>query len=90
MSESAASATTPCVLCGEPLGARGWWADEVSAQHRACALRSVVGGIGHLEDHALWCTVRGDPDGGRSFYQSALEVDEWIAQHGLDAALARG
>jgi hypothetical protein len=42
--------------------------------HRECGLRAVSGGIGHFEDHQLWCESRGDPDGGRSRRQSSLEV----------------
>lgn len=65
-----------CPLCGEPIAA----ADDVrplgrEAAHRECLLRAVLGGIGHHEDHAYWCTVRGDPDGGRTYRQSALEVE---------------
>lgn len=42
--------------------------------HRECSFRQVMGGIGHHEDHALWCGERHDPDGGRTSRQSALEV----------------
>jgi hypothetical protein len=42
--------------------------------HKECGLRAVSGGIGHFEDHHLWCQVRHDPDGGRTRRQSALEV----------------
>jgi hypothetical protein len=70
-----------CALCDEPIvdGATGM--SELA--HRECLLRSVIGGIGHLEDHAHWCLDMGDPDGGRTYRQSALEVDVWIAQHGM-------
>lgn len=75
----------PCPLCdegfvigdqaqliGTPSGL-GW-------AHKECLLRSVIGGIGHHEDHQLWCVERGDPDGGRTFRQSALEVDALVAE----------
>lgn len=72
-----------CALCNEPaigdarpMNTRGDWA------HRVCLLRSALGGIGHFEDHDLWCVERGDPDGGRTYYQSALEVDDWYAAQG--------
>lgn len=75
-----------CPLCEElvteseladahPIGVDG---AKVPA-HRECLLRTVMGGIGHLEDHAYWCGQMHDPDGGRSFRQSALEVDDWVA-----------
>jgi hypothetical protein len=44
--------------------------------HKECGLRAVSGGIGHFEDHQLWCKTRHDPDGGRTYRQSALEVWE--------------
>lgn len=42
--------------------------------HRECVLRAVAGGIGHWLDHAYWCMQMHDPDGGRSYRQSAREV----------------
>lgn len=57
---------------------------EIQPVHRECSLRSVVGGIGHLEDHAFWCHGPGqDTDGGRTKRQSALEVWEWVQTHGI-------
>jgi hypothetical protein len=50
--------------------------------HDECMLRSVLGGIGHLEDHDHWCNEVGDPDGGRSYRQSAIEVAAWAREHG--------
>jgi hypothetical protein len=49
--------------------------------HRECLLRSGLGGIGHLTDHHYWCVQRGDPDGGHSYRESALLVDEWVTSH---------
>lgn len=73
-----------CLLCGEPITdhpstcARiGNLVNDVFEQrlaHRECMVRSVTGGIGHLENHAYWCVKMGDPDGGRTYRQSALEV----------------
>jgi hypothetical protein len=62
-----------CVLCQ----------GEITEAHRACMMRSVIGGIGHLEDHDFWCAVMNDPDGGRTYYQSALEVAEWVTRNGV-------
>jgi len=75
---------TNCALCGEailpeedarPVGGRDRGA------HRECLLRAVVGGIGHLEDHAYWCTYRGDTDAGHTYRESARLVDDWLAAH---------
>jgi hypothetical protein len=71
-----------CFLCGEPVepGERvapgTWWidGDTSRAPHVECALRSVMGGIGHHLDHELWCIERDDPDGGQSYRESALAV----------------
>ena len=73
-----------CLLCGEPitdhpsLCAPTWSLEDGEWQqrlaHRECMLRSVTGGIGHLEDHDYWCVKMGDPDGGRTYRQSAIEV----------------
>jgi len=58
--------------------------------HRDCLLRVVLGGIGHLENHAYWCREKGDPDGGRTARQSGIEVAAWVREHGVEAAAARG
>ena len=81
-----------CPLCEEPVT---WRHIEDRAQrvgglgggrfaHRECLLRSGLGGIGHLEDHAYWCNEMNDPDGGRTYRQSALEVDQWVTDHGVE------
>lgn len=51
--------------------------------HRECSLRSVVGGIGHLMNHPLWCTCRHDPDAEMSYRESALAVWEYVRVHGV-------
>jgi len=80
-----------CVLCEEtilstedtrPMGG----SDGPSQAHRECLLRAMVGGIGHLEDHYYWCIERGDPNGGRTYRQSAIEVEKWVHDHGLEEA----
>ena len=85
-----------CVWCEEAIQQGdqgsfmyGVWRDSLTPRpiqpvHRECSLRSVIGGIGHLEDHAFWCKGPGnDTDGGRTKRQSALEVWEWVMRHGL-------
>ena len=72
-----------CILCETPVqeGDRGNFMGSEKGlvpAHRECSMRSVLGGIGHHEDHQLWCLQRHDPDGGRSYRQSALEVWEWV------------
>lgn len=82
---------SPCLLCSEPVGpddeqAEGVWRDQHSRQylvHRECALRNVLGGIGHIEDHNYWCGMMRDPDKGMSFRASALAVDVWVRKHGV-------
>ena len=71
-----------CVLCEEPIELTDKLVSNLIA-HRECLLRNVMGGIGHLENHAYWCGEMHDPDGGRTLRQSGLEVDEWIARHGV-------
>jgi hypothetical protein len=75
-----------CLLCDEPIEAdhQGSFVyDETGPRpvHQECSLRMVLGGIGHLEDHHRWCTGEGDPDGGRTYRQSALEVWAWAQSH---------
>lgn len=55
----------------------------VELVHRECLAREVIGGIGHLEDHEFWCETMHDPDGGRTYRQSALEVVAWVREHGV-------
>lgn len=47
---------------------------EQTLVHKECMFRVVVGGIGHHENHQYWCVEMGDPDGGRTYRQSAIEV----------------
>lgn len=74
-----------CPLCDEPISA----GDDVRpvgavAAHRECLVRAVIGGIGHHEDHDYWCTTVGDPDGGRTYRESARAVDDLVAQWAAD------
>jgi hypothetical protein len=84
-----------CPLCDEQIRAaddfRPIGTEHGQARaHRECLLRSVLGGIGHLEDHGYWCGQMHDPDGGRTYRQSALEVDAWVHAHGIEAATTMG
>jgi hypothetical protein len=80
-----------CVLCEQTIQ-QGEDTRPLSDReaHRECLLRSVLGGIGHLEDHRHWCVEVGDPDGGRTYRQSAIEVDQWVMDHGITAAALKG
>lgn len=83
-----------CLLCDEPIGPvpvtesdQTWAPTEAlrvgpGAAHRACLLREVMGGIGHLTDHAYWCRLKEDPDGGLSRLESALAVWDLVAGTG--------
>jgi len=42
--------------------------------HQECALREVLGGIGHQIAHEFWCTRMHDPDAGLTRRQSSLMV----------------
>lgn len=43
--------------------------------HVECGYRSAVGGIGHLLDHAKWCSgPDSDPDAGLTYRQSSKLV----------------
>ena len=84
-----------CIYCGEPLHG------DVSPQtigtmegprhgHYQCALREVMGGIGHLIAHDYWCgTPRHDPDAGLTYRQSAKLVWEFVQVVGTRAAAER-
>lgn len=50
------------------------------AQHRECALRSVMGGIGHAVDHVYFCRGLLGPDAGLPYRASALLL--WEQFHG--------
>jgi hypothetical protein len=86
----------PCELCGEDVepgdqgsfigamrGEEGQWVTHLGPAHRECSLREVLGGIGHLQNHVYWCSEMHDPNGGRTRRQSALEVWEWVREHGV-------
>lgn len=83
--------TTTCVLCEQTIGAGEdtrpmGGPTGPSLAHRECLLRSVLGGIGHLEDHQHWCIEVEDPDGGRTYRQSAIEVEKWVHEHSIEEA----
>jgi hypothetical protein len=80
-----------CELCGERTSGRIVDPDMVDTKpddlldygknghaHRCCMLRNVLGGIGHLTDHAHWCVQEGDCDGGLTYFCSALAVWGWV------------
>lgn len=80
-----------CPLCDTPVAP----GDDISPTrvnglptHRECLLRSTIGGIGHLTNHAHWCVDQHDPDATLSFRESALMVDAWVAEFGVEAAIA--
>lgn len=76
-----------CVLCSEPLV--GPSASVVQPMHRSCALRSVMGGIGHHIAHDYWCVERGDPDAGLTYRQSARLVDAYAQIMGIEGMVDR-
>lgn len=75
-----------CYLCDEPILPTEDRADIITIDaHRECSLRSVLGGIGHLIDHAHFCRGVG-PDADLDYRTSALMVDVWVSRKGLAAA----
>lgn len=71
--------TDSCPLCDQ-------WCDA-GPSHRACALREVLGGIGHLVDHDRWCVREGDPDAGMTYRESALCVMAACDRMGADTVI---
>jgi hypothetical protein len=77
-----------CLFCDEPMtladkpglpiGVMRESGPTVEYAHRECQLREVMGGIGHLIAHSLWCVQRHDPDAGLTFRQSAQLVDAYV------------
>lgn len=78
-----------CFHCDEPITTSDDRADIINMDaHRECALRAVIGGIGHLIDHAHFCQGVG-PDAGLDYRTSALMVDVWVHRNGIEAAAHR-
>ena len=64
-------------------GEEGQWVGVLAPVHRECSLRNVLGGIGHLTNHMVWCGERHDPDAGLGYRESSLQVWKWVADHGF-------
>ena len=76
-----------CFHCNEPILHAEDRADIINMDsHRECALRTVIGGIGHLLDHAHFCHGELGPDAGLDYRTSSLLVDVWVHRKGIDAA----
>jgi hypothetical protein len=72
-----------CMFCRAPIaeGDNGAIMPTGLVQHRECSLRAVMGGIGHLVDHAHYCGSQHGPDAGLTFRASALLVWAWWTEH---------
>lgn len=84
-----------CLFCGEPIYGEAspypiGTIEGPREVHWQCALREVMGGIGHLIAHDHWCGPQGDPDAGLTYRQSALLVAEYIKVVGVDKAVDAG
>lgn len=78
-----------CANCNETILEGEERADIITMDcHRECALRAVIGGIGHLIDHAHFCKGVG-PDAGLDYRTSALMVDVWVHRKGVEEAVGR-
>lgn len=75
-----------CSLCGEAMGDGEPSVVQNTDIHRECALRSALGGIGHLLDHAHFCHGELGPDAGLDYRTSALLVDVWVARRSVEEA----
>lgn len=83
-----------CALCDEEIEEtdKSWTMPFVDADgvvnlrdvHKECIVRTTLGGIGHHEDHDYWCGHMHDPDGGRSYHQSAIEVVALLKERGIE------
>jgi hypothetical protein len=72
-----------CVHCNEPILFKEDRADILNMDsHNECSLRTVLGGIGHLLDHAHFCHGELGPDAGLDYRTSALMVEIWITRKG--------
>jgi len=80
-----------CAFCNEVVDHADTWVGLNPAQlgHQECALRSVLGGIGHHLAHDYWCTEHGDPDAGLTYRQSAKLVKLLVELLGVDEVSAR-
>jgi hypothetical protein len=81
-----------CLWCDEPLHG-GVSSTPVHTEegkrwmHIECALREVVGGIGHCLAHEYWCVIRHDPDANLTPRQSALLVQRFVELLGVEQAV---
>lgn len=79
VTDDAAEIPTPvgarCMHCREAIaeGDQGTVNEGGWVSHKECSLRGVMGGIGHLVDHAFFCHGIG-PDAGLSYRRSARLV----------------
>jgi hypothetical protein len=77
-----------CAHCNEPILSREDRADIMNMDcHRECTLRTVLGGIGHLLDHAHFCHGELGPDAGLDYRTSSLMVDIWVARKSVEKAV---
>lgn len=77
-----------CAYCNEPILFVKDRANIMSMDcHRECSLRTVLGGIGHLLDHAHFCKGELGSDAGLDYRTSALMVDIWVDRKGVEKAV---
>lgn len=93
--QGAVKVTTPagmtCLLCQEPIadGDQGFMRANLYVLlpvpiHRECELRSILGGVNHLEGNCSCCPGgTRDPDPpGLTYREAARLVLEWSIEHG--------
>lgn len=71
-----------CMGCNELFveGDQGMVYPNGFGQHKECGLRSVMGGIGHLVDHAYYCHGEFGPDAGLTYRESAILAWAWFVE----------
>jgi hypothetical protein len=80
-----------CVLCDEHIHVHDAWVpmNAIQFAHHECALREVLGGIGHQLAHVFWCLDKRDPDAGLTFRQSARMVVALVDVLGIEEVSRR-
>lgn len=74
----------PCTYCRELIAVHdkgGAVTRGMGPHHRECALRAVMGGVGHHVDHAKYCKSKLGTDAGLSYRDSALLVWDIYVEH---------
>lgn len=81
----------PCPMCNDPILPEEYAMPMNGLErgiHRECGLRSAVGSIEHLEMGPHPIGACHEHDRGLTYRENAKLVDEWVAKHGVAAAVS--